>query len=88
MRDALDAAIVLDDAGFESEILWEAIDDYSDAGFMKVARDVTCEADVTTMAAVPVLDAFWDQVEALIGPFEGHVEECAFDGISEEWGVF
>jgi hypothetical protein len=37
MRDALNAATVLNDAGFDVEILWERIDDYSDAGFMKVS---------------------------------------------------
>jgi hypothetical protein len=71
MRDALDAAIVLDDAGFESEILWEAIDDYSDAGFMKVARNVDCDTD-------SALDAFHDQVEALVCPLGGMLDEWGF----------
>jgi regulator of ribonuclease activity B len=78
MREALDAAIALNEAGFEAEILWEAIDDYSDAAFMKVARDVVCDADVTTMAAHPALDAFHDQVEALVDPFSGWLEEWGF----------
>ena len=38
MRDALAAVIVLTEAGFDTEIDWDAIDDYSDAAFMKVAR--------------------------------------------------
>ena len=84
MRDAFDAAIALDEAGFEAEIIWEAIDDDSDAGFMKVARDVECDADTSTMegfwspAAAAAMDAFHAQVEALVDPFDGRLDE---------WGV-
>jgi hypothetical protein len=71
MRDALDAAIALNEAGFDTEILWEAIDDYSDAGFMKVARYADCDTDTA-------LDAFHDQVEALVDPFDGWLDEWGF----------
>ena len=67
MRDALDAAVVLEEAGFDTEILWEAIDDESDAGFMKVTR----YADTT-------LDTFHAQVEALVDPFDGLPDEHGF----------
>jgi hypothetical protein len=49
MRDALNAATMLDDAGFDVEILWERIDDYSDAGFMKVERYAHCDTDARQM---------------------------------------
>jgi hypothetical protein len=71
MRDAFDAAIVLAEAGFDTEIDWDAIDDYSDAAFMKVAR----YADATTAA---VEDAFWAQVQALVDPFEGDLDDVGF----------
>ena len=73
MRDALNAAIVLDEAGFEAEIIWEAIDDYSDAGFLKVARNVKCNAEEEAL-----VDAFHTHVEALVDPFDGRLDE---------WGV-
>jgi hypothetical protein len=78
MRDALSAADVLEEAGFDTEILWEAIDDYSDAGFMKVARYADCEAPDDDVLNNPALDAFWKQVEALIDPFDGLLDEVGF----------
>jgi hypothetical protein len=71
MRDALNAAIALNEAGFDTEILWEAIDDDSDAGFMKVTRNTDCDTDTA-------LDAFHDQVEALVDPFDGWLDEHGF----------
>jgi Regulator of ribonuclease activity B len=71
MRDALDAATVLNDAGFDVEILWERIDDYSDAGFMKVERYAHCDTDAAA-------DAFYDQVQALVDPFDGQLDDWGF----------
>jgi hypothetical protein len=70
MRDALAAAIVLTEAGFDTEIDWDAIDDYSDAAFMKVAR----YADDTDTA----VKAFWAQVQALVDPFDGDLDDVGF----------
>jgi hypothetical protein len=78
MRDALNAADVLAEAGFDTEILWEAIDDYSDAGFMKVTRYADTAALDDDVLDDPALDAFRDRVDALVGPFDGLLDECGF----------
>ena len=53
------------------QILLGSIYDYSDAGFMKVARNADRDTDTA-------LNAFHDQVKALVDPFNGWLEEWGF----------
>jgi hypothetical protein len=84
MSGALDAAIALHEAGFETKIDQDAIDLYSDAAFMTVWREVECDADTSTMegflspAATAAINAFDAHVIALVDPFEGDCIEMGF----------
>jgi hypothetical protein len=87
MRDAYDAAIALENAGFEIEIQHdEAIDPYSDAAFMSVWRYVDIDADAFeappkgygSPVAIAAVDAFWKEVQAIVDPFNGDLDNAGF----------
>jgi hypothetical protein len=81
MRDAVEVANALDDAGFETEIRHDMIDDYSDACFLAVWRHVDIDTQVLTVIQAlqsPVAKAFWKEVEAIIGPFDGILDDVGF----------
>jgi hypothetical protein len=73
MPDALDAAIALTEAGFETEIDHEMIDLYSNAGFLRV----WCYVDGMAARAAAE-EAFWTQVQAIAEPFDGLLDDAGF----------
>jgi hypothetical protein len=93
MREAFDARAALEEAGFAVKILHEVIDDFSDAGFMRVARYADCddgpdeapvEGQVRPRWGNPALDAFDKQVRDLIAPFlDADLDEVGFRDLSE-----
>jgi hypothetical protein len=82
MKDIFDAAVVLEEAGFDTEIIWQDIDDDSDSGSMKVTRYVdTDTAPDNAVLGHPALKAFYNQVSALVDPFGGELMEWGFEGL-------
>jgi hypothetical protein len=77
LRDAFDAATALEEHGYEAEIQYEMIDDYSDAGFMAVWRRVGIDAGSPNAGAAT--DAFWKEVQAIVAPFHGWLDCVGFD---------